>query len=85
MKVSKIGSPCKCMHSYLDCCINAADGEDGQARMAFDDIYNTAIAFVYAMQPSGVFIPEEEIAIVGTRSYKLVFGADKIDLYVLES
>lgn len=67
------------LHAYLHCRVNSAHGDQGQVRMPLDDIDNGSVALQDIMQPAGLLLPHEPIAVVGAGYDKLVPRPQEVD------
>lgn len=51
-------------HSHLDRCVYAAHSQQGQTWMAFDNVDDRSVAFVYAVNISTLLIPQKEVPVI---------------------
>ena len=65
--------------THLDRGVNAAYSDKRQIGMPLDNIHDGPIALEDVVQPAGVLLPHEPIAIVGARNDELVPWAQEID------
>lgn len=63
---------------HLDRCVDPTARNQRKTRMTFNDVYNTAITIVYAMQFTSHLVPHEEITVVGSGGNIFILGANEV-------